>query len=148
MAQSRNEKILRAIIDGTEYTAPPQSRIEALLIELLNQGGGGGGGDGTLRVTLSEDPDTGDMMADKTSEEVTEAIDAGKLPYIYGPSESIYGGPSIYYFDHALYSGDTPVCYFTHKGFMQDTMVINSYAIGPDGSAYFESYSVEVTKDS
>ena len=32
--QSRNEAILTAIIDGVEYTAPPQSRIEALLIEL------------------------------------------------------------------------------------------------------------------
>lgn len=32
--QSRNEAILRAMIDGTEYTDPPQSRIEDLLIEL------------------------------------------------------------------------------------------------------------------
>lgn len=32
--QSRNEAIIRATIDGIEYTAPPQSRIEALLIEL------------------------------------------------------------------------------------------------------------------
>ena len=31
---SRNEAILRATIDGTEYDAPPQSRIESLLIEL------------------------------------------------------------------------------------------------------------------
>lgn len=41
--QSRNEAIIRATIDGTEYTAPPQSRIEALLIELkeaIEQGGG------------------------------------------------------------------------------------------------------------
>lgn len=40
--ESRNEAILTAIIDGTEYTAPPQSRIEALLIELkeaIEQGG-------------------------------------------------------------------------------------------------------------
>lgn len=32
--QSRNEAILRATIDRTEYEAPPQSRIEDLLIEL------------------------------------------------------------------------------------------------------------------
>lgn len=41
--QSRNEAIIRATIDGIEYTAPPQSRIEALLIELkaaIEQGGG------------------------------------------------------------------------------------------------------------
>lgn len=40
--QSRNEAIIRATIDGIEYTAPPQSRIEALLIELkaaIEQGG-------------------------------------------------------------------------------------------------------------
>lgn len=41
--QSRNEAIIRATIDGIEYTSPPQSRIEALLIELkaaIEQGGG------------------------------------------------------------------------------------------------------------
>lgn len=32
--QSRNKAILQATIDGTEYTAEPQSRIEALLLEL------------------------------------------------------------------------------------------------------------------
>lgn len=43
--QSRNEAILRATIDGTEYTDPPESRIEDLLLELkeaIEQGGGGG----------------------------------------------------------------------------------------------------------
>ena len=42
----RNAAILQAIIDGTEYTDPPQSRIEALLLELkavIEAGGGGGG---------------------------------------------------------------------------------------------------------
>lgn len=44
--QSRDEKILAAIIDGTEYTDVPQSRIEYLLLELKEviEGGGGGGG--------------------------------------------------------------------------------------------------------
>lgn len=44
--QSRNEAILQAMIDGTQYTDPPQSRIEDLLLELkevIEQGGGGGG---------------------------------------------------------------------------------------------------------
>lgn len=35
--QSRNEAILQSIINDTEYTAPPQSRIEALLLELKGQ---------------------------------------------------------------------------------------------------------------
>ena len=43
--ESRNEQILRAMIDGTEYTDEPQSRIETLLLELketIEAGGGGG----------------------------------------------------------------------------------------------------------
>ena len=46
--QSRNEAILQATIDGTEYTDPPQSRIEDLLLQLkeaIEEGGGGGGGE-------------------------------------------------------------------------------------------------------
>ena len=45
--QSRNEAILQATIDGTEYTDPPQSRIEDLLIQLkaaIEEGGGGTAG--------------------------------------------------------------------------------------------------------
>ena len=38
---SRAEEILRKTIDGEEYTGLPNSRVEALLIE-LNHGGGGG----------------------------------------------------------------------------------------------------------
>ena len=38
--QSRVEEILQSKIDGTSYDKPPQSRVEALLIE-LNTGGGG-----------------------------------------------------------------------------------------------------------
>ena len=45
--QSRNEAILKAILDGLDeipapYVAPPQSRIEELLVELWENGGGGG----------------------------------------------------------------------------------------------------------
>lgn len=43
-AQSRNESILQSIIDGTQYTDPPQSRIEDLLLqvkEVIEEGGGG-----------------------------------------------------------------------------------------------------------
>lgn len=42
--EGRNAEILEAIINNTEYTDPPQSRIEALLLELkevIEQGGGG-----------------------------------------------------------------------------------------------------------
>lgn len=40
--QSRAEAIVQATIDGETYEGLPQSRLEALLIE-LNHGGGGGG---------------------------------------------------------------------------------------------------------
>lgn len=43
--QSRNEEILIAAIDGTEYNKPPQSRIEELLLELkevIEAGAGAG----------------------------------------------------------------------------------------------------------
>ena len=41
--QGRNADILQSIVDGTEYTAPPQSRIEDLLLqvkEVIEEGGG------------------------------------------------------------------------------------------------------------
>lgn len=44
--QSRVEEILIATINGNEYTAAPQSRLEYLLLELkdvIEEGGGGGG---------------------------------------------------------------------------------------------------------
>ena len=56
--QSRNEAILQATIDGTAYTAPPQSRIEDLLIQLKEaiEAGGGGGGGTTNYNALSNKP--------------------------------------------------------------------------------------------
>lgn len=47
--QSRNEAILKSIIDGTEYTADPQSRMEDLLLELKETIAGDG------KTTLIED---------------------------------------------------------------------------------------------
>lgn len=47
---SRFEEIMRAIIDGTEYSKEPRSVMEALLIELKEtiEAGGGGGGTSTI----------------------------------------------------------------------------------------------------
>ena len=55
MGFSREEDILRATIDGTQYDGKPQSRIEKLLLELkeaIEAGGGGGGGGGTTNYNL------------------------------------------------------------------------------------------------
>lgn len=51
---SRSEAILTSIINGTEYTDPPLSRLEALLLELKNGGGGGGGSETVVNVTGSD----------------------------------------------------------------------------------------------
>lgn len=66
--QSRSEGILRDTIDGTsEYPHKKgKSRIEDLLIELLEEGGGGGGGDSTIYATslsLTINPSTFVMTA-------------------------------------------------------------------------------------
>ena len=42
--QSRNESILQNMLGADNVLVPPESRIEDLLIQILNQGGGGGGG--------------------------------------------------------------------------------------------------------
>lgn len=51
--QSNVERILRSTIDGTEYTEEPQSRVEALLLELKAAIEGGGGGGGYVLPTAS-----------------------------------------------------------------------------------------------
>lgn len=38
--QSRNESILQNILGANNVLVPPESRIEDLLIQILNQGGG------------------------------------------------------------------------------------------------------------
>lgn len=64
METSRTEEILKATINGTSYTAPPQSRIEALLLELkdvIEEGGGGSTIKYGGRVdTVNDLPETGE----------------------------------------------------------------------------------------
>lgn len=57
--QSRDEEILASIIDGTEYTAEPESRIEELLIELKELiEGGGSSSDYATDINFSMDSGT------------------------------------------------------------------------------------------
>lgn len=51
-ALSRAEKILQAKLNGESYDAPPQSRLENLLLE-MGTGGGGGGSDPQLRQDVN-----------------------------------------------------------------------------------------------
>ena len=80
--QGRNEQILQSIIDNTPYTKEPESRMEALLIELKAKIEGGGGdyqaksvmpdfSDGDVVVT----PDSGyDALSSVTVEKDTDLI--------------------------------------------------------------------------
>jgi len=64
---SRAEEILQSKIDGTSYDKPPQSRVEALLLELDVGGGGGGTKDYNGLVnkpTINGHELVGDMNAD------------------------------------------------------------------------------------
>lgn len=57
--QSRDEEILASIIDGTEYTADPESRIEELLLELKEAiEGGGSSTDYATDINFSIDSST------------------------------------------------------------------------------------------
>lgn len=65
--QSRVEEILQSKIDGTTYDKPPQSRVEALLIE-LNTGGGGTGDYNELTNKPSINGNV--LIGDQTGEEL------------------------------------------------------------------------------
>lgn len=71
--QSRAEEILRKTIDGEEYKGLPQSRLEALLIE-LNHGGGGGG---TTDYNALENRPTinGNIVEGEVADDILELIE-------------------------------------------------------------------------
>ena len=82
--QSRNEAILQATIDGTEYTAPPQSRIEDLLIQLKAAIEGGGGIAGVASFngrTGAVLPASGDSSAEDVG---VEALTAAQITALEG----------------------------------------------------------------
>ena len=69
---SRSEEILRKTIDGEEYTGLPNSRVEALLIE-LNHGGGGG----TTDYNALENRPTinGNIVEGEIADDIAELIE-------------------------------------------------------------------------
>lgn len=93
--QSRNEAILQNILGADNVLGEPQSRIEALLMAILEQGGGGGGAvdsvngqTGTVvltaadfdiyRVIYTVDLDTNAATCNKTANEIFTAMQSGK----------------------------------------------------------------------
>lgn len=71
--QSRNESILQNMLGANNVLVPPESRIEDLLIQILNQGGGGGGGGG------GEDNVFVASYGTTASGEIATAINARKI---------------------------------------------------------------------
>lgn len=76
--QSRNEAILQNMLGATNTLQPPQSRIEALLTQLLNSGGGGGG---ALIVEVVPGEGAGEILMDKTAQEIYDAMTSGTPVY-------------------------------------------------------------------
>lgn len=99
---SRMEDILTGMLNNTPSSELPEahSRVEELLLQVLdkmNAGGGGGGGAGSLMVEITN-PDGHDYeyRLNKTAGEIYEAFAAGKtiiahLAGEYFGSENIYG---------------------------------------------------------
>lgn len=78
--QSRNEAILQNILGANNTLGEPQSRIEALLMQLLEQGGGGSGGSGGSQT---------EIVAIDSDGDVTQALDAGKIYVFKGSLTSL-----------------------------------------------------------
>lgn len=155
--QSRDEKILASIIDGTSYTEEAQSRIEYLLLELKDAIEGGGGGT-TDYSALSNKPKingetlegnkTADTLGLATADNVTTLadkltnIDNGGLSHngIYRGKDltEVYTIDEMYDMIHSgnfddLYLGD----YFT-KSITTDIYTHFTGAEFDSGTTYYE----------
>lgn len=79
MADSRIEKQLKKILGESVVTEPPQSRVEVLVQEIIDQGGGGsGGGSAEPFFFVSEmkglDPQSGEPIIEETSTTYNDVI--------------------------------------------------------------------------
>lgn len=81
MGMSNVETILEQGIAGKPITVKPQSRVEDLLVQLINQGGGGGGttdyNDLQNKPTIDGNTVQGDMTAQDLGLTPTPTYDAG-----------------------------------------------------------------------
>lgn len=90
MGQSRNEDILQSIVDATQYTDPPKSRVEDLLLQVKEAIEEGGGGGGTSNYNdLSNKPQIGGvtLSGNKSASDLslaTTADLAGKVDKVEG----------------------------------------------------------------
>ena len=73
--QSRAEAIVQATIDGETYDGLPQSRLEALLIELNHSGGGGGGGTSDFNQLTNIPTIDGTPIQGEISDDILELVE-------------------------------------------------------------------------
>ena len=102
--ESREEEILVSMIDGEEYNKAPESRIEALLLELKEVIEEGGGGGGTTNYNLLQNKpsiNSVTLTGDKSSADLgipTDADLAGKqdvLPVTVSGNDVAFNGDII-----------------------------------------------------
>lgn len=87
--QSRDEEILAATIDGTEYTNEPQSRIEYLLLELKDAIEGGGGGGGFTPTQAQLDAMNSGIDSTKVAQIATNTSDISAIQDTVGDINSV-----------------------------------------------------------
>lgn len=80
---SRIEKQLQKILGESVETETPQSRIENLIQQIIDQGGGGGGGSGggvfKVTITYVTEEFSTIFTCNKTYKEITDAYNSGKV---------------------------------------------------------------------
>ena len=120
--QSRNEAILKSILDKEEYTEEPQSRIEDLLLQLKEMIEQGGGVSGTLIEYLEKNPIANYYINEHN----------GSAQYYSGWSASdfmeVSGGETIHFAWGHLDGGYQNVynaCYDSNKQFISNKSMIN-----------------------
>lgn len=145
---SRNSKILKSILDGTEYTDVAQSEIESLLIELKEKGVGGAGIEKLCYATetgenldyehdadftsITEGSNYGEYLSyDHDTKEFTvlKAFDAIITSWVYS-----YQTASRTTADGALYINDVLIaeydCNSTAEGTTDGTSIARSLSVG------------------
>lgn len=108
--ESREEEILVSTINGEEYDKAPESRIEALLLELkevIEEGGGGGGGTSNYNL-LTNKPSINSitLAGDKSLEDLgitAEIAKVAKMIAGYFDIETDYEAGDIVIYDKKLY---------------------------------------------
>ena len=131
MGQSRTENILENILGGSNPLPAAQSREEALLKQILEQGGGGGGHEPFV-VVITFDFVNVTATADKTFAEIQQAYENG---------------------ERLFYIRIEPLEYLPESGQLNPTLIASlGFSVDANGNPTFASlqaieYLVDITND-